>query len=347
MRKSTFSAIIGALLALSACNSKTKTMPTTGMGNNGPLPVEAMVVNPSSISQNVIVTGSILPFESTEIRSEISGRITSLNIQEGAFVQKGTLLVKIFDGDLQAQLKKLQVQLQIAEKTEERQRELLKISGISQQDYDLSLLNVNNLKADIDLIRVNISKTELRAPYAGRLGLRAVSPGAYISPSNLLTTISQVEEVKIEFSVPEKYSPQVANGMIVHFTLEGIPTAYSARVVATESRIEENTRNLRVRAIVNGRDRNLIPGNFAKVQVVLGKDDHALMVPTEAIIPQARNKQVIVFHGGKADFLTVETGVRDSTMIQVTKGINPGDTVITTGLLFLKPKADVKITKIK
>ena len=239
------------------------------------------------------------------------------------------------------------VQLQIAEKTEERQRELLKISGISQQDYDLSLLNVNNLKADIDLINVQIGKTELRAPYAGRLGLRAVSPGAYISPSNLLTTISQVEEVKIEFSVPEKYSNQVANGMTVHFTLEGSPTAYSARVVATESRIEENTRNLRVRAIVNGRDRSLIPGNFAKVQVILGKDDHALMVPTEAIIPQARNKQVIVYRGGKADFLTVETGVRDSTMIQVTKGLNPGDTVITTGLLFLKPKADVKITKFK
>jgi membrane fusion protein (multidrug efflux system) len=317
------------------------------MGGNGPLPVEAMIVNPTSISQTVVVTGNILPFESTEIRAEITGRIIGLNIQEGAYVQKGALLVKLFDGDLQAQLKKLEVQLQIAEKTEERQRELLKISGISQQDYDLSLLNVSNLKADMDLIRVNITKTEIRAPYAGRLGLRAISQGAYISPSNLLTTISQVENVKIEFSVPEKYSPQIYNGMIVKFSLEGNPTPYNARVVATESRIEENTRNLRARAVVDGRDKNLIPGNFAKVQVILGKDDHALMVPTESIIPQARNKQVIVFHGGKADFVTVETGVRDSTLIQVTKGLTPGDTVITTGLLFLKPQADVKITKLK
>jgi membrane fusion protein (multidrug efflux system) len=306
-----------------------------------------MVVKPTSISQTVEVTGSILPFESTEIRSEISGRITGLNIQEGAFVQKGAVLVKLFDGDLQAQLKKLQVQLQIAEKTEERQRELLKISGISQQDYDLSLLNVNNLKADMDLLRVNISKTEIRAPYSGRMGLRNISMGAYISPSNLLTTISQVEAVKIEFSVPEKYSAQMSNGMVIRFTLEGNNVPYTAHVVATESRIEENTRNLRVRAVVNSHDKNLIPGNFAKVQVVLGKDDKALMVPTESIIPQARNKQVIVYRGGKADFLTVTTGVRDSTLIQVLTGLTPGDTVITTGLLFLKPKADVKLTKIK
>jgi membrane fusion protein (multidrug efflux system) len=347
MRKIIISAVVGALLAFSACKSKPKTQQTTGMGGNGPLPVEAMIVNPTSISQTVVVTGNILPFESTEIRAEITGRIVGLNIQEGAFVQKGALLVKLFDGDLQAQLKKLEVQLQIAEKTEERQRELLKISGISQQDYDLSLLSVSNLKADMDLIRVNITKTEIRAPYAGRLGLRAISQGAYISPSNLLTTISQVENVKVEFSVPEKYSPQIFNGMNVTFSLEGNPTPYTARVVATESRIEENTRNLRARAVVDGRDKNLIPGNFAKVQVILGKDDHALMIPTESIIPQARNKQVIVFHGGKADFVTVETGVRDSTLIQVTKGLSPGDTVITTGLLFLKPKADVKITKFK
>jgi membrane fusion protein (multidrug efflux system) len=348
MRKSILFAIAVALVALSSCKEKQKTAQTTGMGGaNGPLPVEAMVINPTSISQTVEVTGSILPFESTEIRAEITGRIIALNIQEGAFVSKGTLLVKLFDGDLQAQLKKLQVQLQIAEKTEERQRELLKISGISQQDYDLSLLNVNNLKADMELIRVNISKTEIRAPYSGRMGLRNISMGAYISPTNLLTTISQVEEVKVEFSVPEKYSAQMSNGMIIHFTLEGNAVPYNARVVATESRIEENTRNLRVRAVVTARDKNLIPGNFAKVQVVLGKDDKALMIPTESIIPQARNKQVIVYRGGKADFMTVTTGVRDSTLIQVLTGLNPGDTVITTGLLFLKPQADVKLTKIK
>ena len=347
MRKLITITIAGIFVILSACKEKPKNPPTTGSsGNNGPLPVEGFILNPTSIFQTVEVTGNILPFESTEIRSEITGRIIGLNIKEGAQVAKGTVLVKLFDGDLQAQLKKLQVQLEIAQKTEERQRELLKISGISQQDYDLSLLNVNNLKADLELLRVNISKTEIKAPYPGRLGLRNISLGAYISPTNLLTTISQVEHTKIEFSIPEKYSPQIVNGMDVKFLLEGVTKPYHAKVVATESRIEENTRNLRIKAVVMENEKGLIPGNFAKVQMILGRDDHALMIPTESIIPMARNKQVIVYKGGKAIFQNVTTGIRDSTLIQVMDGLRAGDTVITTGLLFLKPQAPVKLTKI-
>ena len=215
-------------------------------------------MKPSSISEKLEVTGNILPFESTEIKPEISGRVVYLNIKEGAMVSKGQLLVKLFDGDLQAQLKKLLVQLQIAEKTEERQRELLKISGISQQDYDLSVLQLNNIKADIELTRVNIAKTEIRAPYAGKLGLKNISPGAYISPTNILTTISQVNQLKIEFSIPEKYSSQIRNGMEVNFTMEGSPEIYKAAISATESSVEQNTRNLKIRALVKGKRQ--IPG---------------------------------------------------------------------------------------
>jgi len=150
---------------------------------------EAFVVRTKPLSENLEIPGTLLPYEETEIRPEISGRVVWLNIPEGSFVQKGTLLVKLFDNDLQAQLKKLQVQLQIAEKTAERQKELLKINGISQQEYDLSELNVSNLNADIELTKVSISKTEIRAPFAGRIGLKSISNGAYVTPTTLLTTI--------------------------------------------------------------------------------------------------------------------------------------------------------------
>jgi len=205
MNKITILVAIIPLLLLSCGEKKNQTAagPGGAQGVQPPLQVEALILKTSSISQRLEVTGNILPFESTEIKPEISGRIVSLNITEGALVHKGHLMVKLFDGDLQAQLQKLVVQQQIAEKTEERQRELLKISGISQQDYDLSVLQLNNIKADIELTRVSISKTEIRAPYAGRLGLKNVSPAAYISPSNVLTTISQVNQLKIEFSIPE------------------------------------------------------------------------------------------------------------------------------------------------
>jgi membrane fusion protein (multidrug efflux system) len=337
-----------ACLAVTACSDKKKTVaPPGGPGNAGPLPVEAMVLKTQSISETVEVTGNILPFESTEIRPEISGRVVSLNISEGAAVGKGQLLVKLFDGDLQAELKKLQVQLAIAEKTEERQRELVKIGGISQQDYDLSILSVSNLKADIELTRVNIGKTEIRAPYSGKLGLKNVSPGAYISPTNVLTTISQVGQLKIEFSVPEKYSAQIRNGMEVDFQIEGSPNTYRAAISATESSVEENTRNLRIRAIIRNPDRYLIPGNFAKVTIILGRNANAIMIPSQAVIPVARGKQVVLLKGGVPAFTPITTGVRDSSNVQVTEGLSAGDTLITTGLLFIRPESKVKLTKIQ
>jgi len=318
-----------------------------GGGNEQVLSVEGTVVKTSSVNQVVEVSGTILANENTEIRPEISGRIVRLNLREGAIVPRGTLLVKIYDGDLQAELKKLQVQLQIAEKTEERQRELLKIGGIAQQDYDLSVLQVSNIKADIELTQVAIGKTEIRAPYTGRLGLRAISPGAYVSPTTLLTTITQVNQMKIEFSVPEKYSSEISNGLPVEFTLEGNEKTYKANVLAKESSVDETTRNLRVRAIVQGTDAYLVPGTFAKVVMILGRDDNAIMIPNNAVIPQARNKEVAVFNGGITKMTAVTTGIRDSTMIQVTSGLKPGDTLITTGLLFLKPGSPVKLSKIE
>ena len=334
---------------LFACKGKKNTVappPMAGSDNAPALSVEGLIIKPSAISETVEVTGNILPFESTEIRPEISGRVVELNIREGTIVPKGSLLVKIFDGDLQAQLKKLKVQLQIAEKTEERQRELLKISGISQQDYDLSLLQVNNIKADIELTEVSIAKTEIRAPYTGRLGLRNISPGAYISPTNVLSTISQVQQMKIEFSIPEKYSAQIRNGLDVNFDIDGSPATYKATIIATESSVEQNTRNLRVRAVIKSPDRFLIPGNFAKVAVILGKNENAIMIPTESVLPVSRNKQVVLYNGGKARFVSITTGIRDSTRVQVLDGLTMGDTIVTTGLLFLRKDSNIKLSKI-
>jgi membrane fusion protein, multidrug efflux system len=348
MRKSFLIILISvSLIDISCKNNKTLNAPPAKPGGAPALQVEGWIIKASSISEIIEVSGSVLPNESTEIRSETSGRVVGLNIREGSIVQKGTLLVKLFDGDLQAELKKLLVQLQIAEKTEERQRELLEIGGISQQDYDLSLLQVKNLNADIELNKVNISKTAILAPYTGRIGLKNISPGAYISPLTLVTTISQVNQLKIEFNIPEKYSSQVRNGQEILFTIEGSPENYKANVIATESSVEANTRNLRIRAMVKENDKYLVPGTFAKVKMVLGRNEAALMIPTQAIIPQAREKKVVVFRGGKALFATVTTGVRDSSNVQVLTGLNVGDTIVTTGLLFVRPESSLQLSKIQ
>ena len=335
------------ILIFASCKEEKTPQQSGKPGNSGPLKIEAIVIGSTSISNKIEVAGNILPFELTEIRPEISGRVVQINFKEGSIVSKNELLIKLFDGDLQAQLKKLLVQLQIAEKTEERQRELLKINGISQQDYDLSLLQVNNIKADIELIRVNISKTEIRAPYSGRIGLRNISLGAYITPSNIITTISQVDKKKITFSIPEKYSSLISQEMNIDFDIEGSESTYTAKVIASESIIEAETRNLKILATIANADQKLVPGTFAKVNLILGKNDQAIVVPSQAIIPSSRSKQLVVFRNGTPDFVNITTGTRGVETVEITSGVNVGDTIVTTGLLFIRKDSKLAISKIK
>ncbi len=159
----------------------------------------------------------------------------SLNVAEGHHVSKGALLAKLYDADLQAQLKKLQVQLQIAKTNEERSGQLLKIQGISKADYDASLLNVNNINADIDIIRTDISRTEIRAPFSGKLGLKNISPGAYVTPTTIIAIINQTNQLKLDFTVPEKYTGKIKIGQVISFSFEGSDKKYAAKIIATES----------------------------------------------------------------------------------------------------------------
>ena len=329
------------LFGSASCKEAKKESVPAAQGHAQALSVSVMVAKPSNLAANVEVPGSILPFEETQIQSEVSGRIVTLNLQEGAYVKQGALIAKLYDGDLQAQMRKIEVQLKIADQTEKRQAELLKIQGISQQEYDLSLLNVQSLKADMDIVKEDIRKTEIRAPFTGKLGLKNISPGAFITPSNILTTISQVDKLKIEFNVPERYAAGISKGMPIQFTVEGNENIFTATIMATQSAIEENTRSLTVRAIIKGATKSLTPGSFAKVKLVLGEDENALLVPNTVIIPQGRKKQIFLFKGGKAMPAEVVTGVRDSTNIQILQGVNPGDTVITSGILFLRPGMEV------
>ena len=337
-----------ALLVLASCGEDKNNGAPAGRARpqGGQLTVDGFLVEKRSISDRVEAPGTLLPAEETQIKTEVNGRITQLNLREGAKVNKGALLVKLFDEDLEAQLRKLRVQLEIAAKTEERQRELLAINGISQQDYDLSTLSVENLKADIQSVQIAISKTEIRAPYSGNIGLRNVSLGAYVSPNEVITTLRQVETLKLEFSVPEKYAKEIRTGTVINFRVDGGAENHKASVIATESGVDQATRTLRVRALVSEKHRELVPGVFARVTVQLGNNAEALMVPTQAVIPQARTKQVVVLKKDSVMFVDVETGARDSAFVQIVTGLEQGDTVITTGLMAIRPGAKVKVGKL-
>jgi membrane fusion protein (multidrug efflux system) len=342
--------IVVSILFLSSCSSKRKqdaaTQQKAGAQERPPARVDAFLVRPETVSESIEVPGTIVADESAEIHPEVSGRITSLNVREGVVVGKGTVLARLYDADLQAQKKKLLVQLQIAQQTESRYEKLQDIGGISKQDYDVTKLNVSNIRADLDIVNTEIQKTVIRAPFAGKLGLKEVSIGAFVTPASRIAVIQKTHALRLDFDIPEKYIPKMKPGQLVNFTVEGSSRAYAATVKATESSITQQTRSLTIRALVKGDEGGLVPGNFAKVKLAFDPDPNALLIPTQAVVPQARGKKVYLFKGGKAAFVDVTTGIRDSVMVQITSGLQKGDTVITTGLLGLKPDAKVIVRQV-
>ena len=343
--------VIGALLALKFIVFPPKNASTGGPGGQQGKPsasvVTVYVAKAEKLENSIYASGTVLANEEVELKPELSGKIVQLNFKEGSAVNKNQLLVKINDAEFQAQLKKLQLENALAETQLKREQELLKISGISQQDFDISQNKVSSIKADIDYLQSQIAKTEIRAPFDGWVGLKNVSEGAYITPATIIANIQQINPVKLDFSVSERYSDQVKKGDKVIFRIEGLKKDLIGEVFAVEPKIDMATRTLRVRAICPNNQGVIYPGAFARVQLTLDDIENAIMVPTESIIPDLKGKKIIRLKDGKADFVKVETGLRTEAAIQVTEGLSVGDTVVTTGIMQLKPGTPVKITDIK
>lgn len=337
-----------SMLLLAACKNDSDKIKPGDAPRSGPQVISATgyLVGTSPLSDNVTVPGTIIANEVTEVHPEISGRLTYLNVAEGKAVGKGALIGRIYDGDLQAQLKKLQVQLGLAQRTTQRYAELLKIEGVSKQEYDVQALEISNIRADMDIVRSNIMRTRITAPFSGTLGLKNVSPGAYVTPATVITTIRQNSKLKIDFTVPESYAAKIKTGQLVDFTIEGSSKRHTARILATEMGLSTDTRSLVSRAEIIGDDAELLPGVFVKVTTKFDPDPNAIMVPTNAVISTARAKQVAVLRDGKADFATVTTGARDSARVEILTGLQVGDTIVTSALMSLKPGTAVRITQL-
>lgn len=307
-----------------------------------PPSVDVFVVNTSVIVEQLELPGTLVAGEETTIQPEISGRLTYLNIPEGKTITKGTLIASIYDGDIKAQLKKLRTQLDVQQERVKRYEALLKIDGVSKQEFDLMNLETNNIKADIAILQTELLRTQIKAPFTGQLGLKNVSTGAYVSPATVLTNIRDMNDLRIDFSVPERYLSKLSIGSEVDFISEGDTSVYRAKIIASESGITLADRNLKLRAKVLGNTSKLIPGGFIKVKLSFDPDSNAVMIPSNAIIPQARSKEVVVMKDGKANFITVETGIRDSARIQILTGLQNGDTIVVSGLMRLKPNDKIK-----
>lgn len=336
---------LGIIFLTAACKSKPKDAAGKGR-NSGPVMVDVLIAEPQPVANVIEANGTVVAGEFTELHPEISGRITYLNLPEGGSVSKGTVLARINSADLDAQLAKSKVQLDLAEKTADRYKQLIEINGINQSDYDAAVNQVNSLKADMAYTQTLIDKTIIRAPFSGVLGLRQVSPGAYVTPATVLATIQQVNQVKIDFTLPEAYSNIIKKGLAVDVEMDASNgQRKKAVVIATEPGVNTNTRNLTVRAILQGSTYN--PGGFVKVFIDEGKVRSSVKVPANAIIPDDKNNQLVIVKGGKGTFVNVRTGLREADMVEILDGVKTGDSVIISGVLFVRPKSDVKVRAVK
>lgn len=333
------------MLALTGCKGGSSKGKEAGPGKKA-ITADAIVVSPAVLENRIFASGSLIASEEVELHSEVSGRVVDILFTEGNMVKSGDLLVKMDDRELQSQLRKLRLEESLLEQDVLRKEKLLQIKAISKEEYDISKNQLDVLKANIELTLTQISKTEIRAPFSGRIGLREVSKGGYITPSLSISTLMQLDPLKLEFTIPEKYAGKLSPGSGIRFTTEGNEQVFQARVYARDSRIDPLTRTLKIRALSPNPGNRLLPGAFARIDVLIDKQDDALAIPTEAIIPVIDGEKVMVMEQGKARSRKIESGIRTSSQVEVVKGLRPGDTVLVSGLMMVKDEMAVK-TRIK
>jgi membrane fusion protein (multidrug efflux system) len=341
--------VIIAILAVVKLVFLTPKQEQPGNGATAKAPValvQAVAVKNAEVQNVITLAASLLANEEVELKPETAGKIIQLLITEGAKVQKGQLLVKINDANLQAQLKKMVVQQKLAEEKEQRLKQLLSIKGVSQDEYDVALTAFNAANADVELLKAQIMDTEVRAPFDGTVGLKNISVGSYVSTADIIATMQQLDPIKVDFTVPQKNAAQVHIGDTVMVHIEGQAKNFAARIYAFDPKIDPSTRSLKVRAQLNNGKFEVFPGSYAQVSLVL-HSQRSVVIPSTAVIPDLRGQKTYVVKGGKANLVLIETGVRTDSTIEVTSGLITGDTVITSGIMGLKPGMQVKIQKIK
>jgi membrane fusion protein, multidrug efflux system len=305
--------------------------------------VKIEVVQPEVFSEVITLSGSLTASEEVNLLSEAAGRITFLNLQEGKRVQKGEVLLRLNSDDLQAQLQKAEALLLELNNRDVRQKALLAKEAISQQEYDQFSAEMAGVKADLALVKAQIAKTEVRAPFSGQVGLRYVSLGAYVNQNSRIAELVNANPMYVDFSVPEKYASQIKAGMLLRFTVENLEDTFQAEVKAIAPRIDANTRTLQVRATTNNANQALIAGAFAKVNLQLNELPDALMVSNTAVVPDLNAKKLFLIKNGVVQPVVITTSSRTAERVVVASGLNPGDTVITAGVLKVRPGIAVEI----
>jgi membrane fusion protein, multidrug efflux system len=321
-------------------------------GNSGGSPATRVLeadghrVEAQPFQVHIRATGDLLSYEEVELKTPVAGIVLGIFFDEGQWVQKGDLLVEIDNRSWMAQKKGLEAQLEYTESELARKRELLSIEGVSLEEVERSQADADQLKARIEELGVMIDLSRVRAPFDGQLSMRNFSPGAYMAQGETITRLVQTGRIRVHFSIPAKYASLARTGQEVNLTSSSAGDTATARIYAVDPMISEASRSLQVRALLENRQGRFLPGDFIQVEMLVDQTEDALLVPAESIIPELGTQVVYVARDGQAVRQEIETGARTENMVQVLRGLSPGDVVLTTGLMEARDGIAVKIRNI-
>ncbi len=327
--------VAGGLVFFLTRNGKSEAVtPPAAVGKG--LTAEVFIVKDTVVEEKINVLGTLFANEEVEVATEVPGRLVKVNFAEGQFVKKGQLLFKLDDSELQGQLKILEARKNFVNSSVKRMGSLFKAEAVSREEYETELNSLEVLDAQIDLLNVQIGKTSIVAPFDGKTGIRRISQGAYVNSNTSLVNLEDLGKIKVEFALPEKYASKIKQGHSISFTVENDAKIYEARVHVIDPKIDRTTRSLFIRAMADNSGFKLVPGSSASITVALGGEENTLMVPSQALIPSLSGYSVFAVQNGKARAVPVTIGIRTNNAVQLTSGLNRGDTVMITNLLRVK-----------
>ena len=334
-----------ATAAAAATPAPAKPAAPAGAGGGGApqgMPVEAEVAKSERLAQEIIAVGSLRSNESVVLSSEIAGRISAIHFKEGNPVSKGALLFELDDSVLRAEREQARAGLALSEANHKRAEELFGRNLISTRERDEAASKLDLDRADVALADARLAKTRIRAPFDGVVGLRAVSPGDYITAGQALAPLEQLSVLKADFRLSEAALSAIKVGQALNLEVDAYPgQVFQGQVYAIDPRLAEDTRSIGLRARVPNDKGKLRPGLFARVKLVIAERDNAVLVPEQSVIPQADKLFVYVIEDGKAAMRPVQLGLRQAGRVEVISGVKPGDVVITAGAQKIGPGAPV------
>lgn len=335
-----YSTLISTVI-LGSCSSPDSKQPAGAQSMA--VPVDVLIAKTEDVSDAESIIASTASNHALEVVSEISKKIQSVNFKDGSSVQKGQLLYKLEDGDIRAKLKYAKAELELARMNEERSRKLLANEAIQPQEYDNVKALLDMAIARKELLDDELEKTEIRAPFSGKIGISNIKPGGYVTPGKLLVELQDLSTIKLNFSVSEKYVNEVIPGRKVEFTTALSDKKYYATITATAASVNSNSRSIDVQAVYTSGQGELKGGMSAKVLFEKHSGQKGVKVPTEALIPMEKGYGVFVVKNGLANMKNVAIVTRNESEAIVSEGVSNGDSIIVSNILRTSEGAAVQV----